>query len=80
MQATKVIGRDNDANINAILQYGTNPILNTRVYDVMLFDVLIRQYSYNFIAENILNYVDKEGYRYTMIDEIVGHYKIASAI
>ena len=55
MQATKVIGRDNDANINAILQYGTNPILNTRVYDVMLFDVLIRQYSYNFIAENILN-------------------------
>ena len=52
----KVIGSPND-----------NPILNTLIYDVEFTDGVTKQYAANFIAENILSGVDKEGYHSKMV-------------
>ena len=41
MQVVKVIRRANDANIKPIVNYDTNTILNTCVYDVIFPDGLI---------------------------------------
>ena len=52
-----------------------NPIINTRVYDMMFPDGSIQQYAANLIAENIYSQVDKDGHKQTLIGEIVDHRK-----
>ena len=80
MQAAQVIGRSTDGNGNPIGQYDANPIMNSRVYDVMSPDGSIQQYAANIIAENLYSQVDEEGHRYIMLDEIVDHRKNDDAV
>ena len=80
MRAAQVIGRATDMNAQPVGEYNSNPILNTRVYDVMFPDGSIQQYGANIIAENILSQVDEEGHRYLIMDEIVDHRKGDDAI
>ena len=71
LQAARVIGRSKDEDGMPVGLYNSNPILNTRVYDVEFPDGGIRQYSANIIAENIFSQVDEDGYRYQLLDEII---------
>ena len=48
-------------------------MLNTRVYDVMFPDGEVQQYSANVIAQSIYDSADEDGYRYQLLDEIIGH-------
>ena len=75
MQAARVIEQARDEDGDVIGDYNVNPILNTRVYDVMFPDGSIQQYAANLIAENIYSQVDEDGHRYTLMDEIVDHWK-----
>jgi len=80
MQAAKVIGRSTDGEGNPIGQYDPNPMLNTRVYDVMFPDGAIQQYSANLIAESLYENSDEDGFRYQHVDEILDHQKTKDAV
>ena len=80
LQAGKVIDRATDADGNPAGEYHSNPILNTRVYDVQFPAGMIQQYSANIIAENLYSQVDEDGRRYTMLDDIVEYSNDANAI
>ena len=80
MKTARVVGRATGADGVPVGTYNSNPVLNTRVYDVMFPDGSIQQYSANVIAENIFNQVDEEGYRYIFLDEIVDYRKDEGAI
>ena len=51
----------------------SNPITDTRLYEVEFLDGTVETMAANVIAENILSQVDEEGHRQLMIDEIVDH-------
>jgi len=53
--------------------YDTNPILNTRLYDVMFPDGSVQAYGANIIAENLYSQVDEDGHRYQLLKMIVDH-------
>ena len=73
MRSAKVIGRAKDFDGMDISSYNPNPLLDTRVYNVMFPDGAIEQYASNVIADNILNQVDDEGKHYQLFDKIVDH-------
>jgi hypothetical protein len=73
MQSAQVVKRVVDENGRAKGSYNSNPMLNTRVYEVMFPDGELRRYSANVIAENMHSQVDSEGYQYQLLDEIVAH-------
>ena len=51
----------------------SNPITNTRLYEVEYFDGTVDTLATNVIAENILLQVDKEGQRQLLMDKIIYH-------
>ena len=73
MMAAKVLqrSRDNDGKIQG--SHNPNPILDTRIYDVMFPDGAVHQYAANIIAENIYNNVDNEGHQHMLLDCILDH-------
>ena len=75
LRAATVVGRARDRDGMPIGEYHHNPILNSRVYDVMFPDGSIQQYAANIIAENIFSQVDEDGHRFMLLDEIVDHRK-----
>ena len=80
MQAATVLGQSTDLDGNPIGEYDSNPMLNTRVYDVMFPDGDVQQYSANIIAQNIYDSDDDDGYRYQHLDDIIGHRKLPNAV
>ena len=73
LRAARVIGQAKDADGNTIGKPNSNPMLNTRIYDVMFPDGSLQQYAANTIAENIYSQVDEDGHRYSLLDCIIGH-------
>ena len=66
-----VVSRVVDRNGNPVGNYDPNPIMDSRVYEVMFPDGTIHQYAANIIEESICNEVDDEGRRSQILDEIV---------
>ena len=52
--------KDKDGKLKGT--YKNNPILDTRVYDVMFPYGAVCQYAENIIAENMYSQVDSNGY------------------
>ena len=73
MRTAKVIGRSKDTDGFNIGEYNSNPLLDTRVYDVMFPDGAVDQYAANVIADNLLSQVDEEGHPYMQFEKIIGH-------
>ena len=73
MHAARIIGVAKDGLGNDIGSYNPNPILDTRVYEVMFPDGAIERYAANVLAENMLGQVDEHGYMYRMLDTIEDH-------
>ena len=58
----------------------TNPILDSRQYEVEFLDGTTETLAANVIAENLLAQVDEEGHRQLMMDEIMDHRVLGDAI
>ena len=53
LKAARVLGRAVDDSGSSIGQYDSNPMLNTKIYDVMFPDGAVQQYAANVIAESL---------------------------
>ena len=60
--------------------YSKNPILYTRVYDVMFPDGAVCQYAANIIAENMYSQVDSNGHHTFLLKKITDHRKSDMAV
>ena len=58
----------------------SNPMLDSRVYEVEYGDGSLEAFTVNIIAENILSQIDDQGHRQLMMDEIMDHRKTSDAI
>ena len=76
----QVIKRKCDANGNPIGRSNTNPLLDTRVYEVQFPDGTEQEYSANLIAESIYSQVDDEGHQFLLLKEIIDHDADATAV
>jgi len=70
--------RDDDGN--PVGQQHTNPMLDTRWFEVELGDGLVSEYATNLIAENIYAQCNEEGRKHMIFKEIINHRKDSSAI
>ena len=77
---TQVKGRKRDHNGKAIGTSHSNPILDTRVYQVEFPDGHLEEYSTNKIAEALYSQIDEEGYNVGLIKEICDHQRTEAAI
>jgi len=75
-----VLGQSTGSDGDPIGEYDDNPILNTRVYDVLFPDGIVHQYLANIIAQNIYEPSDEDGFRYQLLDEIIDHKKTKDAV
>jgi hypothetical protein len=75
----RVTGRKRDGFGNPIGIANSNPILDSRVYNVEFPDGHTESYSANIIAENIYAQVDEEGKRLLLLGEILNHQNDGSA-
>ena len=73
MQSARVIRRVKDDMGSVIGRYNDNPILDSRVYEVMFPDGVMRQYSANVIAQSLWETSDPEGYEHQMARMVVDH-------
>jgi hypothetical protein len=76
----RVVKRSRGLDGEAIGRAHTNPLFDTREYDVEFTDGTREKYQANIIAENMFAQVDDEGYQYLILDEITDHRKDNSGI
>jgi hypothetical protein len=76
-----VKGHKRDANGNPIGKLNSNPLLDTRLYEVEFPNGNIREYSANVIAESIYSQVDDdEGRHHLLMKSLVDHLKDDTAV
>ena len=76
----RVVKRSRGLDGSPIGRAHTNPLFDTREYDIEFTDGSIEKYTANVIAENMFAQVDSEGSQYLIMDEIVDHKKDNTAI
>jgi hypothetical protein len=76
----KVTARKRDADGNPIGQCHSNPILDTREYEVEFVDGATATFTANTIAENIYSQVDTDGRSYLLLSEIIDHHADGKAV
>ena len=76
----RVIKRARGDDGNPIGIRNSNPILDTREYEVEMPDGSTAEYAANVIAENLYAQCDSEGRQYLFLSEIVDHEKSDKAI
>jgi hypothetical protein len=69
----RVVRRERDADGNPVGTGNSNPILDTRIYDVQFPDGHTESYAANIIVENMYAQVDHEGNQFLLLDEIIDH-------
>ena len=78
--SAKVIGRKTDRDGNPIGVGHSNPLLDTRVYEVQFPDGHTEESAANTIAENIYSQVDEEGNQYLLMQEITDTRKMVQQL
>ncbi|KAI2490439.1 Reverse transcriptase (RNA-dependent DNA polymerase) [Fragilaria crotonensis] len=76
----KVIGRMHGRDGTPLGMRHSNPILDTREYQVEFPDGSTATYAANVIAENLYSQVDDEGRHFAILQEITDHKKDGSAL
>jgi hypothetical protein len=79
-QTGQVKRRKRDHNGDPTGRADSNPILDTRVYEVEFSDGATQEFSANIIAESLYSQVDEEGRQYIIMEEISEHKKDGNAI
>ena len=80
MQRARVLRRQQDPLGKPVGKRHSNPILDTRMYEVEFLDGSTDVMTTNLMAENLYSQVDKEGEIYMVMKEILDHWKTAAAI
>jgi hypothetical protein len=80
MADAKVTGRVKDGEGNPVGVSHSNPLQDTRVYEVSFQDGSTAEYSANLIATTMFAQVDKEGRSHQIIDKIVDHRRTNDAL
>ncbi len=80
MQAAKVVRRVRDELGVLKGNYHQNPILDTRVYEVMFPNGAVQEYAANVIAQNLWQQVDSEGNHHQVMQSIVDHRSDGKAV
>jgi hypothetical protein len=76
----KVIGRMYGRDSNPLGTQHSNPILDTREYQVEFQDGSTATYAANVVVENLYSQVDDEGCHFAILQEITDHKKDGSAL
>ena len=76
----KVRRRVTDEEGIAVGTSHSNPLLDSRRYEIEFADGHIDELTANIIAENLLSQVDEEGHRQMMLSEIIDHRVLPDAI
>ena len=80
IQTGKVVGRKHGPDEEANFIANTNPILDTRTYDVDFPNGNITEYSTNVIAENMFAQCNMEGNQFVLMAAFVDHKKDSRAV
>ena len=80
MMSGKVRGRKRMADGSLVGKSNTNPILDTRTYEVEFPDGQTAELAANVIAQNMYAMCDIEGNQYLLLEGIVDHRKDESAL
>lgn len=80
LKLAKVKSRTRSSDSDVIGTYGSNPLLNSILYDVEFPNGQIKHYSANIIAENMYSQVDADGYSTTILESIVDYKKDSKAV
>ena len=65
---------------NPIGKANTNPILDTRVYEVEFPDGEVKEFAANVIAENLYAQIDEDGQHHQILSAIIDHKKDDTAV
>ena len=76
----KVTGRKRDVDGNPIGKRHSNPMLDTREYEVEFLDGHKESLTANLIAQHLFSQIDEEGKRHILLDDIVDHRRNETAI
>ena len=80
MSSARVFSRSKDKHGKVKGTYSKNPILHTKIYDIMFPDGATCQYAANIIAESMYSQVDSNGYHTLLLKEITNHKKSSAAL
>jgi hypothetical protein len=80
MADAKVTGQVKDGEGNPVGVSYSNPLQDTRVYEVSFQDGSTAEYSTNLIATAMFAQVDEEGRSHQIIDEIIDHRRTNDAL
>ena len=75
-----IMGRKWDQEGNPIGHAHSNPILDTRVYEVEIPDGHVEEYAADVIAECVYAQVDDEGNQFLLIQDNIDHKKDAQVL
>jgi hypothetical protein len=76
----KVIARKHDRDGNPIVIGHSNPLMDTRIYDVQFPDGHTEEFAANTIADNIYSQANAEGNQHLLLKEMTDHKRDGSAI
>ena len=79
-QSAKVVRRTTEPDGSAIGTSNNNPVLDTRIYEVMFNDRSTQEYAANRIALSMYEHVNEEGYRTRLLDSIERHRSDENAV
>ena len=69
-----------DKHGNPVGKRNSNPLLDTREYNLQMPDGSTEQYTANAVAENLYSEIDDFGNTFTMLNELIGHEKDSTAL
>ena len=79
-QSATVIRRATRSDGRSIGGYNSNPILDTRIYEVMFNDGSVQEYAANRIALSMYDHIDEAGHRTRLLDSIGRHRSDGTAV
>jgi hypothetical protein len=77
---SRVLQRKHDKDGNPVGRDSTNPILDTRVYEMQFSDGHIEEYAAYVIAEKLYSQVDEDGNHLMLLHELIDHCKGPDAL
>jgi hypothetical protein len=80
VETARVVGRTIGDDGRTIGTYSDNPTMNTVVYDVEFADGVVREYSANLIAQNMIAQCDDDGFSKSLMEGIVDYKKEETAL
>jgi hypothetical protein len=76
----RISARKRDQDGNPVWLANSNPILDTRSYIINFDDDDQTKLTANLITELLFSQCDSDGNQYVLLDEIVDHHRLATAI